>query len=210
MTSAFSENIIQQLTTEYEAFGIAASDRACAAICATASHPPSRIGPIAISATPNWLSPIMAKNAKPSQTLHLASLKRSAPTARRSPNQTCLRTIYANSSTCLIEQYEVDISVGRSAQEIPFPYVLDGSADLELGVVSPNELARHFPTTELADIGDEDCRRIAQGKRPRQFSAGAVRRPAHRFLAGTASPLYGRARRACAALYPFHQLSPLC
>jgi len=55
----------------------------------------------------------------------------------------------------LIEQYELDISVGRSKQEIPFPYVLDGSADLELGGVSPNELARYFPTTELADIGDE-------------------------------------------------------
>ncbi len=55
----------------------------------------------------------------------------------------------------LVEQYEVEISVGRSRQEIPFPYVLDGSADLELGTVSPNELARHFPTTELADIGDE-------------------------------------------------------
>ncbi len=55
----------------------------------------------------------------------------------------------------LDEQYELEISVGRSRQEIPFPYVLDGSADLELGSVSPNELARHFPTTELADIGDE-------------------------------------------------------
>lgn len=55
----------------------------------------------------------------------------------------------------LLEQYELEISVGRSQQEIPFPYVLDGSADLELGTVSPNDLARYFPTTELADIGDE-------------------------------------------------------
>ena len=55
----------------------------------------------------------------------------------------------------LVEQYELDISVGRSSQEIPFPYVMDGSADLELGTISPNELARYFPTTQLADIGDE-------------------------------------------------------
>ena len=55
----------------------------------------------------------------------------------------------------LVDQYELDISVGRSSQEIPFPYVMDGSADLELGTISPNELARYFPTTELADIGDE-------------------------------------------------------
>jgi AMP nucleosidase len=55
----------------------------------------------------------------------------------------------------LIEQYDVRITVKRSTQEIPFPYVLDGRSDLELGDVSPMELARFFPTTELADIGDE-------------------------------------------------------
>jgi AMP nucleosidase len=55
----------------------------------------------------------------------------------------------------LLEQYEVKIEISRSSQEIPFPYVLDGSAKLELGNVSPVELARYFPTTELADIGDE-------------------------------------------------------
>ncbi len=55
----------------------------------------------------------------------------------------------------LLEQYHVKIEIGRSRQEIPFPYVLDGSAKLELGDVTPLELARYFPTTELADIGDE-------------------------------------------------------
>jgi AMP nucleosidase len=55
----------------------------------------------------------------------------------------------------LREQYEVEIAVTRSTQEIPFPYVLDGSAELELGTVTPLELAKIFPTTELADIGDE-------------------------------------------------------
>jgi AMP nucleosidase len=55
----------------------------------------------------------------------------------------------------LFEQYEIEVEVTRSTQEIPFPYVMDGSADLELGDVNPLELARYFPTTELADIGDE-------------------------------------------------------
>jgi AMP nucleosidase len=49
--------------------------------------------------------------------------------------------------------YEVTVSVARSAQEIPFPYVLDGGAGL--GAISPVELGRHFPATELAMIGDE-------------------------------------------------------
>ena len=49
--------------------------------------------------------------------------------------------------------YEVEVLVGRSAQEIPFPYVIDASA--ELGSTSPQQLARYFPSTELALIGDE-------------------------------------------------------
>ena len=55
----------------------------------------------------------------------------------------------------LIEDYEVEVSVGRSASEIPFPYVLDGSDDLRLDDVRAADLARWFPTTELAHIGDE-------------------------------------------------------
>ncbi|EQB18400.1 MAG: nucleosidase [Novosphingobium lindaniclasticum] len=52
----------------------------------------------------------------------------------------------------LHEDYEVTIEVGASRQEIPFPYVLDG---VGMGNVTPQELAAHFPTTELALIGDE-------------------------------------------------------
>lgn len=53
----------------------------------------------------------------------------------------------------LTADYDVKIEAARSAQEIPFPYVIDAST--ELGGISPNELAVHFPTTELAAIGDE-------------------------------------------------------
>ncbi len=49
--------------------------------------------------------------------------------------------------------YEIDVEVRRSAQEIPFPYVLDASAGL--GDVQTSHLARHFPSTDLAMIGDE-------------------------------------------------------
>jgi len=62
----------------------------------------------------------------------------------------------------LRENYDVNITVEPSTQEIPFPYVLDGIAGLDLGGTTPLELARHFPTTELADIGDE----IADGFLP--------------------------------------------
>ena len=54
----------------------------------------------------------------------------------------------------LQEDFDVEIEVARSTQEIPFPYVLD-PADLARADVGSVEIARHFPTTELAFIGDE-------------------------------------------------------
>ena len=54
----------------------------------------------------------------------------------------------------LMADYDVTIEVARSAVEMPYPYVLDG-ADLRLDAAAASELARHFPTTELAQIGDE-------------------------------------------------------
>jgi len=74
--------------------------------------------------------------------------------------------------TLLQQDFEVEIEVGRSNQEMPFPYVLDGQADIALADVGSAEIARHFPTTELAYIGDE----IADGDwfhdpaRPRPLS----------------------------------------
>jgi AMP nucleosidase len=55
----------------------------------------------------------------------------------------------------LLEDYAVAIEVGRSSQEIPYPYVLDVSPDRALAEYGSAEIARHFPTTELAHIGDE-------------------------------------------------------
>jgi len=69
----------------------------------------------------------------------------------------------------LAQQYDITVEVTPSKQEIPFPYVLDPSGDYDMGYVSPLDLARHFPTTELADIGDE----IADG----QFNIFANQHP---------------------------------
>jgi AMP nucleosidase len=54
----------------------------------------------------------------------------------------------------LLQDFDIEVEVGRSSQEIPFPYVLDGG-DMALADVSSSEIARYFPTTELAHIGDE-------------------------------------------------------
>ena len=51
--------------------------------------------------------------------------------------------------------YEVEAEVVLSRQEIPYPYVLDASLDLNAADVRAVDLARHFPATQLAHIGDE-------------------------------------------------------
>ncbi|KQR87999.1 AMP nucleosidase [Sphingomonas sp. Leaf343] len=57
--------------------------------------------------------------------------------------------------TLLIEDYDVTVEAVPGRQEIPFPYVLDPGHALSLDQVSASELARFFPATELAHIGDE-------------------------------------------------------
>jgi AMP nucleosidase len=57
--------------------------------------------------------------------------------------------------TLIADQYPVRFEVRPSEQEIPFPYVLDGTTGDLLGGVSAQELSAHFPATDLADIGDE-------------------------------------------------------
>jgi len=53
----------------------------------------------------------------------------------------------------LMADYDISVEVGTGRQEIPFAYVLD--ADMDLGDTRPTDLARWFPATELAHIGDE-------------------------------------------------------
>ena len=57
--------------------------------------------------------------------------------------------------TLLIEDYDVTVEAVPGKQEIPYPYVIDPGHALSLDSVSVAELARWFPTTELAHIGDE-------------------------------------------------------
>src|SRR3546814_5471551 len=57
--------------------------------------------------------------------------------------------------TLLMEDYDIEVEAVAGRQEIPFPYVIDPGHEMSLDEVSAVELARHFPATELAHIGDE-------------------------------------------------------
>src|SRR3546814_11511900 len=45
--------------------------------------------------------------------------------------------------------------VCSSDLEIPFPYVLDGDHGAAMAGLAAQDIARHFPATDLALIGDE-------------------------------------------------------
>jgi GST-like protein len=66
----------------------------------------------------------------------------------------------------LSRDYDSIISVGRSASEIPYPYVVEDSG-IEIGDVGTAELSRFFPSNELMHIGDE----VADGT----WTSGTVR-----------------------------------
>ena len=69
----------------------------------------------------------------------------------------------------LIADYSVTVYAAEGRQEIPFPYVLDANDDL--ADVKAKDLARWFPTTELAFIGDEIADGlIADGASPRPLA----------------------------------------
>src|SRR5215467_13416400 len=55
----------------------------------------------------------------------------------------------------LVREYGVEIKVGVSEQEIPYPYVLERTKELARAGITAGELARHFSTPQLATVGDE-------------------------------------------------------
>src|SRR5690348_14071431 len=54
----------------------------------------------------------------------------------------------------LQRDYDVTVSVGRSASEIPYAYVIENSG-IEVGDIGTAELSRFFPSNELVHLGDE-------------------------------------------------------
>ena len=55
----------------------------------------------------------------------------------------------------LVEEFGARIEVGPSTQEIPYPFVTEEGDEFIHGDLSVSELARHFPTPMLANVGDE-------------------------------------------------------
>ncbi|HEY0051851.1 MAG TPA: AMP nucleosidase [Caulobacteraceae bacterium] len=84
-----------------------------------------------------------------------ARLSRAGDYATTVTNPALYRDYLIEQLQLLVSDYGASIAVEPSRQEIPFPYVLDASIDLTAADIRSDDLARHFPTTELAFIGDE-------------------------------------------------------
>lgn len=69
-------------------------------------------------------------------------------------NPALFRAYLLEQLTLLVNDYGARIEVEPSEHEIPYPYVIDGSS-LSLDRSMSAGLTRHFPTTELSQIGDE-------------------------------------------------------
>lgn len=55
----------------------------------------------------------------------------------------------------LQSRYEITIEVGPSDKDIPYPYVLESASGVDAEAVPPQDLARFFPTPDLAAINDD-------------------------------------------------------
>jgi AMP nucleosidase len=92
--------------------------------------------------------------ARPRVTRAYARLSAPGPYAVTVTRPELFRAYLTEQIGLLMRDYGVTVEVGRSRQEIPFPYVLDG-AEFSLDAAVSADLARWFPATELANIGDE-------------------------------------------------------
>lgn len=65
------------------------------------------------------------------------------------------RAYLAEQLEALVADYGVTLAVAPGRQAIPYPYVLEGQDELGVGDIPPSELAQHFPTPDLTQVGDE-------------------------------------------------------
>ena len=111
-----------------------------------------------VHARGDWCYPELrlrfAGGGSPRQVRAYARLHRAGDYATTVTRPALFRNYLIEQLDLLMADYNAEITAGRSTCEIPYPFVLDG-ADLRLDAAAASELARHFPTTELARIGDE-------------------------------------------------------
>ena len=107
----------------------------------------------------DWVYPALvvtyaAKGPAPRLSRAVARFNQSGTYATTITRPDLFRGYLIEQLSLLLADFEVDVQITRSDQAIPYPYILDG-ADLNDATAPASEIAQHFPSTELAMIGDE-------------------------------------------------------
>ena len=146
--------ILDALIARHEA-SVAALRGALAAYLADRTLPDPATRAEGLFAYPELRVDYEAEGAIPRFTRAFARLNQSGSYATSITRPRMFRRYLEDQLSLLVRDYRVRISVGRSRQEIPYSYVLDGADELSLDGVQAAELARVFPSVRLSDIGDE-------------------------------------------------------
>ncbi len=150
---------VDQLEAEYEA-AVTALRRALKTYLETGTPPDPGLRAQGAFAYPELRLTHTPEGRRRKVSRAYATLPRSGVWTTTITRPALFRPYLIEQLTLLLNDFPIELSVVRSRQEIPFPYVLDGSIDLNAADVRSDDLAQHFPATELAFIGDE----IADGQ----------------------------------------------
>jgi len=153
-TTADIPAILDALTERHEA-AVGALRGAIAAYLADRTLPDPTMRAEGLFAYPELRVDYEAEGVIPRFTRAFARLNQSGSYATSITRPRMFRRYLEDQLTLLVRDYRVRIGVGRSRQEIPYSYVLDGADELSLDGVQAAELARVFPSVRLSDIGDE-------------------------------------------------------
>jgi len=153
-TAADIPAILDALTERHDA-AVGDLRRAIAAYLAGGASPDPAARAAGLFAYPELRVDYEAEGAIPRFTRAFARLNQSGSYATSITRPRLFRRYLEDQLGLLVRDYKVRISVGRSRQEIPYSYVLDGADELSLDGVQAAELARVFPSVRLSDIGDE-------------------------------------------------------
>ena len=147
------ESVLDELETRYEA-SVARLRKALAAYAENGTRPDSRARDEGAFAYPELRIEYDPVTPAPTPARAFARLNQPGIYTTSLARPALFREYLREQLDHLVRDYPVEVSVGTSASEIPYPYVLDGG-DLDLQGITTGELSRWFPSTDLVHIGDE-------------------------------------------------------
>ena len=153
-TNAAAASVVDHLDGEYRR-SVAALRADLKAFLATRAPPDPAIRASGAYAYPALRLTYVARGPAPRLPRAFARFSQGGTYVTTVTRPDLFRAYLTEQLSLILSDFEVGAEVIRSDQEIPFPYVLDGSIDLDIEDLTAAEIGRHFPATELATIGDE-------------------------------------------------------